>query len=481
MSDARTPECPNCRRLAEIIERLHATCDKRVAQLEALVLKLQARVVELEAEIARLRRDSSNSHKPPSSDIVKPKPPRPPDGKRRKIGGQPGHPRHERPPFAPDQIDRTHEYELKQCPACGGPLRESSQPPRVVQQMELVEKPVVVTEHRALAYWCPHCAKFHWAPLPAHVRAAGLVGPHLTALVAWLKGAAHCSYATIQALLRDVLRVELSTGELTRLVKKASEALNPAYTQLRQSLPAQPLLNVDETGHKERGKAFWTWCFRAPDYTLFRIDPSRGSEVLLDMLGEDFDGVLGCDYFSAYRKYMGEVNAQVQFCLAHLIRDVKFLLTLDGGTRKYGERLLARLRRLFRVIHMRERMRPERFRRALERERKQIVRAATHPPWTGEARNMAERFRRHADAYFRFITTPGVEPTNNLAEQALRFVVIQRRITQGTRGAAGRAWCERIWTAVATCRQQGRSAFEFLRSTLHAHFTAQPPPLLLPA
>ena len=94
---------------------------------------------------------------------------------------------------------------------------------------------------------------------------------------------------------------------------------------------------------------------------------------------------------------------------------------------------------------------------------------------------MAERFRRHADAYFRFITTPGVEPTNNLAEQALRFVVIQRRITQGTRGPTGRTWCERIWTAAATCRQQGQSVFEFLRGTLHAHFTGQPPPSLLPA
>jgi len=177
---------------------------------------------------------------------------------------------------------------------------------------------------------------------------------------------------------------------------------------------------------------------------------------------------------------MGEVGVQVQFCLAHLIRDVKFLTTLDARTSKYGARLLDRLRALFRVIHRREEMGAERFQRALERERKEIVRTARHPPWTREARNMAERFRRHGDAYFGFVTTPGVEPTNNLAEQALRFVVIQRRMTQGTRGGAGRAWCERIWTAVATCRQQGRSVFEFLHSALHAHLTGQPAPSLLP-
>jgi transposase len=128
--------------------------------------------------------------------------------------------------------------------------------------VELVEKPLTVTEHRALTYWCPHCLKVHRARLPAETRAAGLVGLRLTALVAWLKGTAHASYATIQALLRDVLGIRLSTGQLARLVRKASRALDPAYAELRQALPSQARLNVDETGHKERGKNLCS-CFAA--------------------------------------------------------------------------------------------------------------------------------------------------------------------------------------------------------------------------
>jgi transposase len=450
-----------------LIQELHATYGKRIA--------------DLEARIARLEKDSSNSHKPPSSDIVKPKSPKPRRGKKRRIGGQPGHPRHQRPPFPPDQIDQTRLYTLGRCPGCGGVLRPGPKPARVVQQVELVQRPVVVTEHRALTYWCAHCRKLQRARLPAEVRAAGLVGTRLTALVGWLKGGAHCSYTTIQALLGDVLGVRLSRGQIVRLVRKAARALEPAYAELRQALPSAARLNVDETGHKECGRNLWTWCFRAAGYTVFKIDESRGSKVLVEALGREFDGVLGCDYFSAYRKYMGELGAQVQFCLAHLIRDVKFLTTLDAATCKYGERMLDGLRRLFRVIHKREKMSPERFQRALERERKELMHAARHPPWTREAHNMAERFRRHGEAYFRFITTPGVEPTNNLAEQALRFVVIDRRITQGTRSMAGREWCERIWTAVATCRQQGRPLFDFLHRALDAHLTGQPAPSLLPA
>ncbi len=470
MADARSPECPNCKRL-----------EARVAQLEALVVKLQVRIEALEAENARLRKDSSTSHKPPSSDVTKPPRAAPRRGKKPKIGGQPGHPRHERPPFSPDEIDQTRNYALEKCPDCGGPLKPSRNPPRTVQQIELVEKPVIVTEHRSFSYWCPHCKKLHRASLPAEVQAAGLVGARLTALIAWLKGGAHCSYSTIQELLRDVLKVRLSRGQLVRLVQKASRALEGAYDEARRVLPLEALLNVDETGHKERGKKLWNWCFRAQGHTVFRIDRSRGSKVLIEVLGREFGGVLGCDYFSAYRKYMGDLSVEVQFCLAHLVRDVKFLTTLDARTRKYGERLLEGLRRLFGVIHRREKMSRERFQAALERERKKLMHAARHPPWTREARNMAARFRQHGDSYFRFITTPGVEPTNNLAEQALRFVVIDRRITQGTRGQAGRAWCERIWTAVATCRQQGRSLHEFLCRTLEAHFSGHPTPSLLGA
>jgi transposase len=244
----------------------------------------------------------------------------------------------------------------------------------------------------------------------------------------------------------------------------------------------EPRLNVDETGHPENKRNLWTWAFRAALFTLFKIDPSRGSEVLLSVLGDEFKGVLGCDYFSAYRKYMGDHNVIVQFCLAHLIRDVKFLLSLpDPVTRRYGERLLKALQGMFSVIHRREQMTPERFQRKLERAAELALYVGRRAPNRSEALNLAERFRKHGDAYFRFVTTPGIEPTNNLAEQALRFVVIDRRITQGTRSEKGRRWCERIWTTIATCVQQGRSFFDYLCSALNAHFARQPTPSLMPS
>ena len=465
------------RKLIGLVEQLM----KRVDALEKRVRDLEQRNAELEAEVAKAGKNSSTSSKPPSSDIVKP--PKPLAKRRtgkRKAGGQPGHPKHERTPFPPDQLDATREYMLSACPDCGGGLENAPVGPRVVQQIELVEKPVRIEEHRAMACWCPRCRKVYFGELPEEVDKGGLVGPRLTAHIGYLKGVCHASYTTIQKYVQEVLGVPLSTGQLAKVIGKVTAALEAPYEELLEALPAAGSLNVDETGHKDNGDRYWTWCFRARLYTLFKIDPSRGSEVLLKVLGKEFAGVIGADYFSAYRKYMGDFGILVQFCLAHLIRDVKFLTTLsDKATPKYGHNLLARLRTLFQVIHRRDRMSEAGFQRALERARKKLVCTARHPPHTRAAENLAERFRQHGEAYFQFITTPGIEPTNNLAEQAIRFVVIDRRITQGTRGEAGRRWSECIWTTIATCTQQGRSVFEFLQQAVHAHFTRQPAPSLL--
>jgi transposase len=172
---------------------------------------------------------------------------------------------------------------------------------------------------------------------------------------------------------------------------------------------------------------------------------------------------------------------RLQFCLAHLIRDVKYLTKLpDDRDREYGERLREALRGLFRVIHRREHfLSAAEFERQLDIMRFRVLLCGTRDvPPTRVSRNMAKRFEDHGESYFRFITTPGVEPTNNLAEQAIRFVVIDRHITQGTRSEKGNRWCERIWTLIATCAQRGRSVFEYLEAAIAAWFNGTEAPSL---
>lgn len=447
--------------------------------LVRLILSMQERLETLEKQLARRRKDSSTSSKPPSSDIVKSPKAKAKGGKKRKIGGQPGHQKHEQKPIPPEDVDAHYEYSLPACPGCGGTLRGSSHPPHTRQQVDLIGRAVRVTEHEALGFWCPRCGAHQYPEFPPEV-ASGFFGPRMKALVAYFKGACHLSYTTIQTLLADVYGIPASTGYLTKVVLEVGVALGVPYEELLAVLPDAPVLNVDETGHKDRGRNYWTWCFRAPDYTLFKIDPSRGACVLQEVLGDAFGGVLGADYYSAYRSYMGD-DVRVQFCMAHLIRDVRYLTTLpDPVTKNYGERVLKALRALFQVFHRRERMSPERFQSRMENARQYLLKKALGAPPRGEAKNLAQRFKDHAASYFRFITEPGVDPTNNAAEQAIRFVVIDRRITQGTRGTSGQRWSERIWTTMATCAAQGRSAFQFICQAVDAHLSGAAPPSLLP-
>jgi transposase len=458
------------------------TC-ARCAVLEQQVDQLQDRLAQVESELAAAKKNSCNSSKPPSSDFIK-KPKAPPkDGKKRKIGAQPGHELHEREPFPDDEVDFI-DLHCIECPDCHGPVVPSKNPPKVLQQVDLLvpSEMISVVGFRSHACWCNKCKQVHYAPMDDATQRAGLVGPRLTCLIAYLKGGCHCSYTTIAKFIRDVLHIKLSTGLLAKLINKASNSLDKVYEELAFLLPKEPRLNTDETGHKNNGEPMWVWCFRASLYTLFKIDKSRGSDVLLEMLGKDFEGILGCDYFSAYRKYMKDCNVLVQFCLAHFLRDVRFLVEHPNTrTQAYGKRVLERMRAMFAVIHARDQYTTKAFDIALQNAGDELwAEVVWRVPSTKEAQNLAERFRKHGDSYLRFITTPGIEPTNNLAEQAIRFVVIDRKITQGTRSNKGQRWLERIWTVMATCAQTGRSVFEFLHDSLSAYFGDQPSPSLLP-
>lgn len=455
-----------------------------------LLLGMDARLRTLEGQLSK---NSSNSSKPPSSDITKPtkKSGKKKKKGKRKIGAQPGHKKNERTPFPKEEINTFSDYRYTSCPVCDNPdVTFMDKEPRIIQQMEIEEVLVIKEEHRSYPVWCEKCGKIHYHPFPENVIKEGLFKERLTALVAYMKAVDHASFSTIRKFIRDVLGETVSRGYLRKVIEKASHSLDAPYEELLNRLPLETHLNVDETGHKENGERFWTWVFRAELYVLFKIDKSRGSKVLVEVLGEEFNGVLGCDYFSAYRKYMKDWDVSVQFCIAHIIRDMKYLTGLrDAETKAYGKKLLSAVKAMFKIIHERESLGTDIFDQAMEKARKTILSIALNDVPSSldtngkeqkkEAFNMAKRFKDHGEAYFKFITTPGVDPTNNLAEQAVRFIVIDRLITQGTRSKKGRATNERLWTVVGTCALQGRSAYEFIRQAVRSCFQNEPAPSLL--
>jgi transposase len=374
-----------------------------ILEQAALIEKLRAEIAELKARIAVLEKNSANSSKPPSSDIVKPpKPKKDKQRRKRKIGAQPGHKQHLRKPLAPELVDEVIKLELTDCPDCGHPLDLAKIEPKITQQIELVEKPIAVTEYQQLMYWCKHCKCYHYVALPKEVEKAGLFGKNLIALTGYLKGRGHMSYRTLKDYFQDHLGIEVSTGFLAKQIQKVSAAIKSPYDELAELLKQQSHLNIDETSFKKNGKLQWAWCFVSEFFVFFKIDASRGSKVLKETLGDDFLGSIGSDFYSAYLKCKRDTGRLFQFCWAHLIREIKFLATLDD-TKAYGKRLLKYVKAMFKTIHRQKELTEVGFKRLMNKHKEAILKTVCRfVPEHKKATVLRERFEKH-EVVFAFI------------------------------------------------------------------------------
>jgi hypothetical protein len=452
-------------------------------QLTQQVQMLNAEVQLLKEKIARLEKNSSNSSKPPSSDIVNPKPPTDGKGRKRKRGGQKGHKKHKRELFSKEEIGDTIIHELDDDEIKRKKLTPLDQTELALQQVDLPRKLYTVTEHRVRLYRKPDGTVIR-ATLPKDIRKSGFFSPRMVSFVGYLKARGHMSYSTIQAFFGDVMNFNISTGYLVKCcLRKLSPALISSYEEALQYIRNAPIVGSDETGHRNPAyKSTWTWCQHAGDVVFFHISPSRGSRVLVELLGEEYNGILQADYYSANRKYVEDYSIIVQYCWAHLVRDLKFLAELSAKSlRNWADYLLNTIKTMLEVWRQRQQRHPIRWQRKIEKLKNKFLKKVMRPPRHSEAMNITKRFARDGrNQYFLFLEVEGVEPTNNATEHKIRHVVLDRRVTQGTRSWAGMRWCERAWTVVATCASQQRSVYEFFYDSLKAYYTNTRPPSILP-
>lgn len=427
-----------------------------VVQLRKDNEELRRENEKLREKVAALKKNSRTSSKPPSSDITQPPEKRRQKGKRKR-GAQKGHAAKFRSLFPPEEVDEVHDLNLQGncCPECGEKFDADADRNTLVHQtVELVEKPRKVDEYRLHGVWCEHCEEYHYPELPEGVAEGTLCGPRMQSLIAYLKGNLGASYTEIQQFCADVLGVTLSTGMIAKVVQRVSAALAAPYQELSTAVQDEARLNVDETGWKENGARLWVWVFCSATIALFAIRASRGAKVLKEILGETFGGAITSDFYSAYVSYK---TVQQQFCLAHLIRDVKFLTTLpQAEVREFGEKVLEYFRALFELWHRRSEYPPGEFEKKADKLQRALYTYLTTVSFPkGKAAALKKRLIKHWNALFRFVKHPDrYDPTNNHAERVLRRVVRIRRNAQGSRSAAGREWNERILTALATCRLQ---------------------------
>ena len=449
------------------------------------LLELDAQVTALKEQIANLAKNSRNSSKPPSTDPPHDKKPakeRPKSS--RKAGGQPGHKGKKRDLVPPDQVDQVRDCYAEHCDWCQAPLPTGESTPTVGeawrhQQVE-IEITKTVTECRLHATQC-RCGHVTRAPLPQDMAVSNF-GPRLTAIVAYLTAVIHAPRRAVEEFCRTVMGVRLSHGTVQNMLYQMSQAIKPAVHALHKRLPEEDVINADETGWHRR----WLWVFVASTFVYFHIARSRGSQVLKDVLGETFAGILGVDRWGAYTKYH---RGRMQLCWAHLKRNIEGLLDQGVATgclevQDFANRLHHYRRKLMKswyCFKQGEISRADLKSRAdfiawAMRNHLERYRDCPHKKVRSMARNLLKRF----DHLFTFVHYEGVEPTNNSAERGIRPAVQWRKICFGNKSDKGARITARLLTITRTCHLLKKSPLEFLMNALVAYRTGDTPLLLMP-
>lgn len=451
-----------------------AIYDRGRAATIAALLALVRRVAALEA---RLGQTSQNSSRPPSSDPpAAPHPRRPPSGRR--PGGQPGHPGHSRPLVPVVQVQAVVPVKPTHCGRCGVRLHGTDPTPWRHQVTEVPKVSPVVTEYQLHTLAC-RCGATTRAALPPGVPARAF-GPRLQALVAVCTGVYRLSRRTTTGLLQDLFGVDLALGSVTACEQAASQALAAPMAAAHAHVQRQPVAHVDETGWREGRHRAWLWVAATTGVTVFLVHARRGAVAAQALLGT-FVGILTSDRWTAYTHW--PVRSR-QLCWAHLRRHFTAFAEVPGSPGRLGRALLAETDQLFAWWH---RVRDGTLARASFRSYvSPLRRRVAALLWLGSRCRHAptaatcRQIRLLAPALWTFVRVPGVEPTNNAAERALRPGVLWRKGSFGSHSPAGSRFAERMLTVAATLKQQRRNVVDYVTLACAAALRNDPAPSLLP-
>jgi transposase len=462
--------------LLTVIERLEA----RIGEQDAHILRLEARIQHLEDLLDQATRGGKRQAAPFSKGAPQPDPQKP----GRKPGDAYGRHAHRTPPATPP--DEVIDVPCpRSCPDCGGAVREEA----VVHQhqVEIPRQPI----HRRFDLHVGRCRDCGRRLQPRHPlqtsdaigAAACQLGPDAQTTVALMKNRYGLSYGDIVGLFKDVFGIPLSPGGAARAVQRAAARSEPVYEHLTALVRHSDGVDPDETGWKVGGVLHWLWDFVTDLATLYVVRPSRGRDVLDEVLGLDYAGRMTHDGWAPYDAL---THATHQQCLAHLLRRARDLI----------ERLVGRAQRfptamkhfLQDALALRDRWHAA----AISARGFAVVRGRlegrlhdllARPPMNPVSRRFFDHLARHRSEILAFLYDDELQATNWRAEQAIRPAVVNRKVFGGNRTPAGAHALEVLTSIFATCHQHGRDALDYL-----SHLLRRPPhsdpvavPLPLPA
>jgi transposase len=422
------------------------TAEERIASLEERLKHALEQIRVLQEELAAAHKRIAELEKqtpaPPAFVKANAKKPQAEDKQPRKKRA-PQH-NHGRPRSMPTQIV---EHRIVTCPTCQLRLGGISLA-RVREVIEIPSpQPVEVIHHAIYKGWCATCHQWHEAPVDwqGQVVGQGRLGVRLISLIATLRLVMRLPLRQIQELLQALHGVRISLGELVEVLHRLQRQLQPQIEALKVEIRASPAIQADETGWREDGVNGYIWSVSTPSIRYYEYHHSRAGQVVKTLIGEEYSGVLGSDFYGGYNVHQG----LHQRCWIHLLRDVHELkeqYPQDAALADWATSLKALYEQAVAVSQQA----PE---PTLTPHQQQLARAAQQHafeqqlmelccPFVRTAapqHTLCERLERFLPELFVFVAVPGVPSHNNLAERSVRPLVIARKISGGTRSPKGSA------------------------------------------
>jgi transposase len=371
---------------------------------------------------------------------------------------------HGRPHSAPTQIV---EHRIVTCPDCQLRLGGIS----LARVREVIDvpppPPVEVTHHRIFKGWCAQCQKWHEAPVDFHteVLGQGRLGVRLSSLIATLRTVMRLPIRQIRQLLLSLHGVEVSIGEIVGVLHRISTHAQPLLDDFKATIRASSAVQADETGWREDGLNGYIWSVSTPTLRYYEYHHSRAGEVVKQLLGETFQGVLGSDFYAGYNIYQG-VH---QRCWVHYLRDIHKLKDKypdDEEVWKWAKAVKDVYEQA--VAWVVQGLDPSFSPRQLHQMRVAQQHVFEQQLWTicqpyvrttAPQQTLCKRVEDFLPELFVFVAVPGVPAHNNLAERSVRPLVIARKISGGSRSPKGSATRMGLASLFGTWMAQGLNPF----------------------
>jgi transposase len=433
----------------------------RCIELEKRIVELEARIELLESRLRDILGDDEGPGPPGNPgylDKVKKKKPKKQYGKnkkKKKRGARRGHQGHGRQKC--EVIDREVDLVLQRCPGCGGELLEYKKPSQHVKEDLEIRK--VATKYNVHRYHCPCCCK--------EVRPdfePGFIGDTAKSLSTLLHYYSGVPFGKVREMF-GWFGLQVSEGSLARWGKAFFGKFRDLYDELKGRLRRSPYVGVDETGWPVDGNNRWLWVFRSPESVVYTIDESRGSKVVNEVLGENFNGVLGSDFYSAYNP----PATRKQKCLVHLLRHIRGW----GESKNFEKRSLhyglhRTVEKATGLAQKKGKFPADAYEKKVDGFKSDFDEFLQFYPSDPDCARLMRLLVKHRDELWTFLTSD-VPHHNNDVEMAIRRAVVNRKVSCGNRSDIGASVQEVLLSVIQTAKMHGRNLMKTL---------LQPPNLL---